>query len=131
MISTVAALSAFALLILGLIFLLLKIFRKDLDSSAYGILYRVHFNAPKFALLLALLHGFTVQPLEPTNYPSGWILVISLFALAVLGVYLGIKNNSKPMDEEADTRWKTLRIAKWIVTVVIVLFLVLHASYVL
>jgi len=43
-----------------------------------------------------------------------------------LGAFLSIKNDSKPMDEERDQKWKTVRIVKWIFTVAVVIFLLLH-----
>lgn len=43
-----------------------------------------------------------------------------------LGAFLGIKNDSKPMDEEGDQKWKTVRTVKWIFTIAVVILLLLH-----
>ena len=126
MVSSVAAVLALVFLVIGVVFLPLKLLRKDLESSNYKILYRVHVNAPKLALILAFVHGFTRETINPANVPTGWTIGISLILLAVLGALVSFRNKSEPLDEQGDTEWRTVRIVKWILTVVIVLVIALH-----
>ena len=126
MVSSVAAILALVFLVIGVIFLPLKLFRKDLESSNYRILYKVHVNAPKLGLILAFVHGLTRETINPANVPTGWTIGISLILLAVLGVLVSFRNKSEPLDEQGDAEWRTVRVVKWILTVVIVLIISLH-----
>ena len=126
MVSTIAAYAALIFLIIGVIFLPLKLIQKDVENSRYRLLYKLHVNAPKLALILAYLHGFTRETINPPNIPTGWILGISLVILAALGALLSIKSNSEPLDDKGDSDWRSVRIVKWVFTVVIVFVLMLH-----
>jgi hypothetical protein len=129
MVSSIAAALALIFLIFGVIFLPLKLLRKDLENPNYRLLYKVHINAPKLALILAFVHGLTRETINPPNILTGWTLGIALIALAVLGAVISIKNKSEPLDDEGDTEWKPVRIVKWVLTVVIVIVLTLHYAW--
>jgi hypothetical protein len=126
MVSTVAAVLALVFVAIGVVFLPLKLLRRNLENSNYRILYKLHVNAPKLALILAFVHGFTRETISPANVPTGWIIGIALILLAALGVLVSIKNKSEPLNEQGDAEWRTVRIVKWILTVVIVLVVALH-----
>ncbi|MFW9967839.1 MAG: hypothetical protein ACFFEA_11870 [Candidatus Thorarchaeota archaeon] len=126
MVSSNAAVLALVFLIIGVIFLPLKLLRKDLENSNYRLLYKVHVNAPKLALILAFVHGLTQETINPPNVPTGWTVGIVLVALAVLGGVISIKRKSEPLDDQGDAEWKTARVVKWVLTIVIVLVLTLH-----
>ena len=104
----------------------LKIFRKELENSNYRLLYKIHVNAPKLTLILAFVHGFTRETINPINIPTGWTLGITLIILTTLGALLSIKNKSEPLDDSGDVEWKTVRIVKWLITVTFIVALSLH-----
>ena len=131
MISTVAAFLALIFLIIGLPFLPLKIFRKELENSNYRLLYKIHVNAPKLTLILAFVHGFTRETINPVNIPTGWTLGITLIILTTLGALLSIKNKSEPLDDSGDVEWKTVRVVKWLITVTFIVALSLHYIWLL
>jgi hypothetical protein len=126
MISTIAAYAALVFLIIGVIFLPLKFLRRDQENSNYRLLYKVHVNAPKLSLILAFVHGFTRETVNPANIPTGWTIGITLLILAVLGALISIKTSSEPLDEQGDSEWRTVRIVKWIVTIVIIVVVAFH-----
>lgn len=126
MVSTISAYAALIFLIIGIIFLPLKLIRRDLESSNYRLLYKIHVNAPKLSLILAFVHGFTRETINPANIPTGWLLGISLILLAILGALVSIKNKSEPLDKEGDAEWRSVRIVKWVVTLVAMVVLSLH-----
>jgi len=86
----------------------------------------VHVNVSKLAVFLAFVHGFTVTPMDGTYSVTGWLNGVTMVVLLGLGAYLSIKNDAKPMDEEGDVKWRTLRVVKWVLTVLAVFFLLLH-----
>ncbi|MFW9890102.1 MAG: hypothetical protein ACFFER_18115, partial [Candidatus Thorarchaeota archaeon] len=94
MVSSIAAVLALVFLLIGVIFLPLKLLRKDLENSDYRLLYKVHVNAPKLALILAFVHGLTRETINPPNVPTGWTVGILLAALAVVGGVISIKRKS-------------------------------------
>lgn len=134
MLSSILATTAKISLILGFVFIVLKIAYKGSHNQKYRVfyerwrplLYQVHVNVSKLAVLSALIHGFIVTPIDQTYTITGWLLGASMVILLGLGAFLSIKNDSKPMDEERDQKWKTVRIVKWIFTVSVVILLLLH-----
>ncbi len=129
MVNLIVAISALLLVVISLIFLPIKIFRKDLESSRYTILYQVHANAPKLGTILAFVHGLTVALVDPTRLLTGWGLGISLILLLVLGAFVSIKTKAQPLDDQGDTEWKTVRVVKWVLTVAALVLLVLHIMF--
>jgi hypothetical protein len=126
MVSSIAALLSLVFFVLGLLFLPVKLLRKDIENSTYRILYKLHLHAPKLATILALLHGFTVSPVVSAYLLSGWILGISLILMLAIGAFLTIKTGSEPLDDQGDVTWKNVRIFKYLLTIVAIISLVLH-----
>ncbi len=134
MISSVSATVGKLSLVAGLLFVVLKIVYKRSNNERFRsfyegrrtLLYQVHVNVSKLAVFLAFVHGFTVTPIDGTYNITGWLYGVSMVILLGLGAYLSIRNDAKPMDEERDRKWRTLRIAKWILTVLTVFVLLLH-----
>jgi hypothetical protein len=128
--ATIAKLS----LVLGSVFVVLKIVYKRTGNKRYRAfyerwgspLYRVHVNVSKLAVFAAFIHGFTVKPADQIFSVTGWILGLSLVILLGTGAFLSIKNDSRPMDEEGDRRWRTIRMVKWILTAAVIPLLLLH-----
>ena len=134
MLSLILATTAKLSLILGFVFIVLKIAYKRSQHRKYRafyergrpLLYQVHVNASKLAVVSALIHGYIATPMDQTYSITGWSLGASMVILLGLGAFLSIKNDSKPMDEERDQKWKTVRIVKGIFTVAVVVLLLLH-----
>ena len=105
MVSQIAAILGLVFFIIGLIFLPLKIFRKDLENPTYRILYKVHVQAPKLATILALVHGFTMAPINPNQQLSGWVLGISMILMLLMGAFLTIKTKTTPLDDQGDATY--------------------------
>ncbi|NHJ01861.1 MAG: hypothetical protein EAX86_06930 [Candidatus Heimdallarchaeota archaeon] len=135
-ISDLSASSAKILLLIGSIFIILKIIDKKWNNQpCHGfyekrkvLLYHLHINGCKFALILSLVHGFTSTPVNQSDWITGWILGIIMVILLALGAILSIKNKSKPMDAKKDLEWKVIRFVKWGFTGVGFLFLVVHTT---
>ena len=134
MISSIAASTGKLAYVAGLLFVVLKIAYKRTRSERFRsfyernrmTLYQVHVNVSKLALLLAFVHGFTLTPLDWIYNVTGWLFGGELILMLGLGAYLSIKNDSKPMDDEGDRRFRTLRMVKWALTLLSVIFLLLH-----
>ncbi|MFX1538223.1 MAG: hypothetical protein ACFFDI_28845 [Promethearchaeota archaeon] len=126
------------LLVIGLIFVVLKIIEKILNNQTYSAfyeriklpLYYLHKACPALATILAFIHGFVyfwlLIPVNQTYIITGWLLGIAMLVLSILGVILGFKNDWKPFDEAKDSEWKIMRTVKWILTICVFLFLILH-----
>jgi uncharacterized membrane protein len=123
------------LLVVGLIFAILKILNKTKKDKptfyekAKVPLYNLHKVGSILATILAFIHGFTFTPIDPKYILSGWILGLSMVVLSILGIYLGFKSNWKPFDEVQNREFKNLRIIKWILTIIIIVFLAVHYIY--
>ena len=134
MLSAILATIAKISLVLGFVFVVLKIMYKRSQNQKYrafyeqrrSLLYQVHVNVSKLAVFSAFIHGFIVTQMDQIYSITGWLLGVAMVILLGLGAFLSIKNDSKPMDEESDQKWKTIRIVKWIFTVAVVIFLLLH-----
>ncbi|MFX1284783.1 MAG: hypothetical protein ACFFB5_14075 [Promethearchaeota archaeon] len=135
-ISELSSASAKILLLIGLIFIILKIIDKKWNNQpCHGfyvkrkvLLYQLHINGCKFAIILSFVHGFTSTPVNQSDWITGWILGIIMLTLLGLGAILSIKNKSKPMDAEKDLEWKVIRFVKWGLTGIGFLFLVVHTT---
>ena len=118
----------------GLAFVVLKVVYKGTSNEGFRsfyerrrtMLYQVHVNASKLAVFLAFLHGLTLKPLDWTYNVTGWLYGGVIVTLLGLGAYLSIRNQSKPMDEGADAKWRTIRIVKWALTASAIILLLLH-----
>ena len=126
MISIISSILALFLFVIGLVFLPIKLFRKDLENPTYNKLYKIHVNAPKIATILAFVHGFTVSTVTQIDLVSGWVFGIASVILLLMGAYMTIKTNSTPFDEQGDIDWRTSRILKWFISVIAIVALVLH-----
>ena len=134
MLSSILATTAKLTIILGSIFVVLKIMYKRSHNRKYrafyerrrSLLYQVHVNVSKLAVFSAFIHGFIVKPIDQTYAITGWLLGAAMVILLGLGAFLSIKNDSKPMEEEGDRRWITVRVVKWIFTVAVIIFILLH-----
>lgn len=112
-ISELSASFAKILLLIGLIFVVLKIIDKKWNNQpCHGfyekrnlLLYHLHINGCKFAIILAFVHGFTSTSLNQSDWITGWIVGIIMVILLVLGAILSIKNKSKPMNAEKDSEF--------------------------
>ena len=96
------------------------------QSITKRVLYQLHINGSKVAVILGFIHGLIIAPLNQTYTITGWLLGIVMVALLVTGAFLSIKTKSKPMNREDDSKWKKMRISKWILTVLVFLTLALH-----
>lgn len=126
MVSTIAAAIALIFLVIGLLFFPVKKFRKDLESPTYRVLYRLHVNAPKVATIAAFVHAFTLVVIDPMKLGSGWMLGVSLVLVLLLGAYISISNNAEPLHDQGDSEWRTIRLTKWFLTFIIVVYLLVH-----
>jgi uncharacterized BrkB/YihY/UPF0761 family membrane protein len=67
-----------------------------------------------------------LPPIDQTYTITGWVLGIVMVLLMGLGVFLSVKTHSKPMDSQDDLKWRKIRIAKWILTLLVFVALALH-----
>jgi hypothetical protein len=111
--------------VIGLIFLFVKLLGKR-TSGSYSILYNAHKAAPALATILGFYHGITITPWSQNYVLTGWILGFTMVALLVLGAYLGFQSEWVPFDEETDSKFKILRIVKWVLTIVVIVALAAH-----
>ncbi len=112
------------LLGLGLIFIIVKGIGKR--PAAYGKLYILHKAGAGIATVLGFIHGFTIVPQSQIYVTTGWFVGLSMLALLVIGVFLGFQNEWVPFDNDKDQKFKTLRIVKWILTLLVVIALGSH-----
>ncbi|MFW9997317.1 MAG: hypothetical protein ACFFD4_35060 [Candidatus Odinarchaeota archaeon] len=133
-ISELSSSAAKILLVLGMVFIILKVIDKKLANQSISafyegkklLLYHLHINGTKLATVLAIVHGFTATPVDQSSVLTGWLLGIIMLVLMALGAVISIRNNSKPMDGEKNHEWRTIRIIKWVLTLTGFLVLVLH-----
>ena len=121
------------LLVLALFYPIYKILNKrklqdgsNSHSATKRVLYQLHVNGSKVAVISGVIHGLIITTLDQIYTITGWLLGIVMVALLVLGAFLSIKTNSKPMNREDDVKWRKIRIIKWILTVLVFLILALH-----
>ena len=113
------------LFVLGLIFLFVKLLKKK-DAGYYNFIYNLHKAGPALATILGFAHGITITPLS-TNYVwTGWFLGLVLVALLILGAVMGFKSEWIPYNDEQDQEYKLLRVAKWILTILLIVALGAH-----
>jgi hypothetical protein len=112
------------LIVLGLIFIVVKALGKR--PNYYSKLYILHKAGPGLATVLAFVHGFTYVPISQTYIWTGWFLGLSLLALMFLGIFLGFRSNWIPFDAEKDKKYKTVRMLKWLLTIVVIIALATH-----
>ena len=123
-------------LVLALFYPVYKILnkRKLVDGSNSGyhtsttkrVLYQLHVNGSKVAVIFGFIHGIIRSPIDQTYLITGWLLGIVMVILMGMGAFLSIKNHSKPMNREDDVKWRKIRIIKWILTMLVFLILALH-----
>ena len=123
-------------LVLALFYPVYKILnkRKLKDGSNSGhhtnttkrVLYQLHVNGSKVAVIFGFIHGIIRSPIDQTYLITGWLLGIVMVILMGAGAFLSIKNHSKPMNREDDVKWRKIRIIKWILTMLVFLILALH-----
>ena len=123
-------------LVLALFYPVYKILnkRKLVDGSNSGyhtsttkrVLYQLHVNGSKVAVIFGFIHGIIRSPIDQTYLITGWLLGIVMVILMGVGAFLSIKNHSKPMNREDDFKWRKVRIIKWILTMLVFLILALH-----
>jgi len=120
-------------LVLALLYPIYKIVNKKKWEAASAppsivkrVLYQLHINGSKVAVIVGFIHGILIAPLNQTYTITGWLLGIVMVALLGTGAFLSIKTKSKPMNREDDLKWKKIRISKWILTVLVFLTLALH-----
>lgn len=121
-------------LILGLPYPIYKIITKKKwqdaskpsPSITKRVLYQSHIIGPIVSVMAGFIHGLIITPWSQAYVTTGWLLGIVMVALGVTGAFLGIQTKFKPMTGDDDARWKKMRIAKWILTVLVFLTLALH-----
>ncbi len=134
MISELSANLAKIFLVIGVPFVFFKSINKNVHNYGYTSFYQktkrpfyqLHVNATKIGIILAFVHGFTVQPISQTYILTGWLLGIIMIVLLGLGAFLSIKNKSHPMDTGKDLQWKTIRHLKWVLGICVLVSLFLH-----
>lgn len=134
LINTISVNLAKILLVVGMIYVVVKIITKVINNETFSALYEriklplyyLHKAGPVLATILGFIHGFVIVPLNQTYILTGWCLGICMIILSVLGIYLGFKNGWKPLDANQDSEWKKLRAIKWILTFCVFLLLFLH-----
>ncbi len=97
----------------------------ELNPKHKLVLFNLHNVGFMIATILGFVHGFVVHE-DPSYLVSGWIMGISMLLMSGLGVYLVFQSGWQPFKEEQDKKYKTLRISKWILTLIMLLSLVWH-----
>jgi hypothetical protein len=95
-------------------------------TTTKRVLYQLHVNGSKVAVIFGFIHGIIRSPINQTYLITGWLLGIVMVILMGLGAFLSIKTHSKLMNREDDVKWRKIRIIKWILTVLVFLALALH-----
>ena len=115
---------------IGILFLLLKLFinRKDEgDSEKLKILiYNVH--KPCFALstILGFIHGLTIVPINQTTIITGWLFGTCMILSCIIGIKMGFDNDWKPYNKEERSEHNKVRLLKWLLTILAIVFLGMH-----
>ncbi len=112
------------LIVLGLIFIVVKGLGKR--PGSYNKLYILHKVGPGIATILAFIHGFTYVSISQNYVWTGWLLGLTLLALMSIGIFFGFKSNWVPFGAEENKRFRTLRILKWLLTVLLIIALAAH-----
>jgi len=120
-------------LVIGLVYVIQKVINKKwyqnttpLFTKRKQFWYNIHVNISKLSVLAAFAHGLTISPVNQKYLFTGWILGLLMIFLTLLGAFLSIKTSSKPMSQEEDLKWRSIRIIKWILTVTIFPLIALH-----
>jgi len=95
-------------------------------SATKRVLYQLHVNGSKVAVIFGFIHGIIRSPIDPIYTITGWLFGIAMVIQMGLGTFLSIKTRSKPMNREDDVKWRKIRIIKWILTVLVFPALALH-----
>jgi hypothetical protein len=98
----------------------------DSYSTTKRVLYQLHVNGAKVAVIFGFIHGIVRSPIDQIYTITGWLFGIVMVILTGLGAFLSIKTKSKPMNREDDVKWRKIRIIKWILTVLVLPALALH-----
>jgi Zn-dependent protease len=98
----------------------------DSYSTTKRVLYQLHVNGAKVAVIFGFIHGIVRSPIDQIYMITGWLFGIVMVILTGLGAFLSIKTKSKPMNREDDVKWRKIRIIKWILTVLVLPALALH-----
>ena len=131
--SSILANIAKVLIVIGLVFMIWKIIKKqskkrpyeNSSSKAKKILYNLHKVGFILATILGFIHALLVDT-DSTYLISGWILGGSMIIMSILGIYLGFQSKWQPFVEEQDQQYKIIRIIKWILTPIMFLALIWH-----
>ena len=114
------------LLVLGTFFIVTKLVNKqrgDKPDSFHNrnkkLLYQLHVNGSKIGVILGFVYGLTIGPRDQIYLLTGGLLGIVMLVLLGTGVYLSIKQNSKPMTAEDDDAWRAVRLVKWVFTLIL------------
>ena len=133
LISVISGNVAKILIGLGLLFLIVKVLSKIFKNNKLReFLNKIKFPTYIFhkmmalAVILAIIHAFNVSLENGSAALVGWITVIIMIPLIVLGIKMGFSNDWKPFDEEHDAKWRKIRFIKWILTFFMIGFLGLH-----
>ena len=126
--STITANISVILLVLGVIFIFAKVLSKGTNNadnkSLYDKLkvplYNFHKSGTALATILGFVHGSLVEPISRAYVITGWTLGGSMLLMSVLGIYMGFKSDWVPYNESENKKFKTLRIVKWVLTLVMI-----------
>ncbi len=134
MLNTLIANLAKILCVIGVFFLLFKVFNRRTGNQRFARFYvkiskpfyQLHVNGSKFAIILGFIHGITIQPLDQIYLVTGWVLGIVMIILLALGTRMSIKMKSTMMTPEQDLEWRKIRYIKWSLTLLVLLLLIAH-----
>ena len=113
------------LFVLALIFLFAKVLGKR-EAGYYKMTYNLHKAGAALATIVGFIHGLTITPLSQTYILTGWLLGFALLALFILGVVMGFKSEWIPYNDEQNQHYKSMRIAKWLLTILVIVALGAH-----
>ncbi|NHI93215.1 MAG: hypothetical protein EAX96_11990 [Candidatus Lokiarchaeota archaeon] len=118
-------------LVIGLVSIFLKIIlvKRNYDQISEKkklIIYNIHKASFSLSTIFAFIHGFTFVPINRTYIITGWLFGIVMIVLFLIGIKLGFQNNWKPYNEEENSKYKKIRALKWILTLLLMIFLVMH-----
>ena len=136
-VSEISSVISVFLLFIGLIFVVWKIInkksqKKDEHSSARIYtkiekpLYILHLTASAIGSILSIVHAVTAEPANVICKISGWMVLITLHLMSLMGFILGFKNKMQPFGSELDTENKQARRIKWILTIIAIIALFVH-----
>ncbi len=132
--STLTANIGLILLVLGIIYIFAKVLskkgqegdQKSLYQKVKIPLYNLHKSGTALATILGFVHGAIIEPISRSYAITGWILGLSMILMSILGIYMGFKSDWVPYTKSENKKYKSLRIAKWILTVIMITALLSH-----